>query len=84
MDLQRIVSDLKRERERIDRAIEALEGAGMTVAKRRSTASTPGVTRKSSKRRMSAQGRKRISEAMKKRWAARRRGNGRKLMPKAA
>jgi hypothetical protein len=82
VDLQRIVSELKKERDRIDRAIVALED-GVITAKQSKTASTPGVTRKSRKRRLSAAGRKRISEAMKKRWAARRRGNG-KSMPKAA
>jgi hypothetical protein len=82
VDLQRIVSELKRERDRIDRAIAALDGGGIT-AKQRKTASDLGATRKPRRRRLSAEGRKRISEAMKKRWAARRRSNG-KSMPKAA
>ena len=83
MDLQRIVSELKRERDRIDRAIAALNGEDV-AAKPRKTTSTRRVVRKTPKRLLSAEGRKRISEAMKKRWAARRRGNGGKSMPKAA
>jgi Spy/CpxP family protein refolding chaperone len=82
MDLQRIVSELKKERDHIDRAIVALEGRD-TAAKPRKTTSTLRVTRKSRKHRLTAEGRKRLSEAMKKRWAARRRGNG-KMMSKAA
>ena len=83
MDLERIVSELKRERDRIDRAIVALEGANV-AAKPKKTATNRGIIRKTRKRLLSAEGRKRISEAMKKRWAARRRGNGGKSMPKAA
>ena len=75
MDIQKIVAELERERDRIGRAIAALVesassnlttgksgGAGKTVAlgkrKRRGGGITPA-------------GRKRLSEAMKKRWAAR-------------
>ena len=82
MNLQRILSELKKERDRLDCAIDALEGRGLT-AKLRKTARTLGVSRKPRKHRLSAQGRKRISEVMKKRWAAYRRSNG-KAMPKAA
>lgn len=82
MDLERIVSELKRERDRIERAIVALEGRDI-AAKPRKTTSTLGAPRKFRKRRLSAEGRKRISEAMKKRWAVRRHGNG-KTMSKAA
>ena len=80
MDIQNILSDLKRERERLDRAIAALEGPG-TEQRRRgrpagsrnaasaSTASSSGRPR----RHMSAAARKRISEMMKQRWAERKR-----------
>src|SRR5664279_3800471 len=67
MDIQAIVSDLKAERNRIDQAISALEGLTSTAPRRgrppKST-STGG-----NRRRMSAAARKRISEAMKQRWA---------------
>jgi hypothetical protein len=75
MDIQNILADLRRERERIDRAIGALEGLG-TQARRRgrpagSGQSATGTKRK--RRHMSAASRKRISEMMKQRWAERKR-----------
>ena len=65
MDIERILSDLKSERERIDTAIRALEGG--TSGRR------PGRPVGSGKKRrtMSAAARKRISEMMKLRWAER-------------
>ena len=70
MDLQRIVAELKEERERLDRAIAALDGSGPGVRGRRGN---PGNGRRRGRRHMSAEARKRISEMMKKRWAERRR-----------
>ncbi len=73
MDIQNILSDLKRERDRLDRAISALEGprgrrrgrpAGSTSSSSASSSSRP-------RRHMSAAARKRISEMMKQRWAER-------------
>jgi hypothetical protein len=78
MDVQEIVAELKTERERLNQAIATLEhlGSGQETAKSR----TPKTTTvgnmwqagKSTRGRMTAEGRKRLSEAMKKRWAARR------------
>ena len=67
MDIQTIVSDLKAERNRIDQAISALEGLTSTGPRRGRPpkATTTGGNR----RRMSPSARKRISEAMKQRWA---------------
>ena len=67
MDIQTIVSDLKAERNRIDQAISALEGLTSTAPRRGRPpkAATTGGKR----RRMSPAARKRISEAMKQRWA---------------
>ena len=81
MDVQEIIAELKNETARLNQAIAALEGVGsrqgttksrtpvkaMSVAKVRqaSTGKKPGKG-------MSAEARKRISEAMKKRWAAQR------------
>jgi hypothetical protein len=81
MDVQEIIAELKNETARLNQAIAALEGADsrqgttksrtpvkpMSVAKirRASAGKKPGKG-------MSAEARKRISEAMKKRWAARR------------
>jgi hypothetical protein len=79
MDVQEIVAELKTERERLDQAIAILEdlGSGQETAKSRTLTKTAtvGNIRQAGKRArggMTAEGRKRLSEAMKKRWAARR------------
>ena len=56
MDLTNVVAALKEQRTRIDQAIAALEG---------------GTARRTRRPHMSAAARKRISEAMKQRWAQR-------------
>src|ERR1017187_106880 len=67
MDIQTIVSDLKAERNRIDQAISALEGLTSTAPRR---GQPPKATSTGGKRRrMSPAARKRISKAMKQRWA---------------
>jgi hypothetical protein len=69
MDIQNILNDLKRERERLDRAIAALEGPAVRRGRPAgSIASAPGP-----RRHMSTAARKRISEMMKQRWAERKR-----------
>src|ERR1035437_5146712 len=67
MGIQTLVSNLKDERNRIDQAITALEGLTSTVPRRGPPpkATTTGGKR----RRMSPAARKRISYAMKRRWA---------------
>lgn len=61
MDLERIVAELKSERDRVDQAIVALSG----------TRTVRRVGRPAGrKRRMSAEGRRRIAIAAKRRWAA--------------
>jgi hypothetical protein len=69
MDIQSILGDLKRERERIDRAISALEGLGS--GRRRGRPAGSHNVGKRPRRHMSAAARKRISEMMKQRWAER-------------
>ena len=72
--LGQIVSELKKERDDLNRAIAALEGIGgrrSQKAKISEKASTAQTSRKR-RRGLSAAGRRRISEAMKKRWAERR------------
>ena len=71
MDLERIVNELKKERDRLTNAIEALLGTqqGRTGSGSRA-ARGPGRRRK---HRLTPAGRKRLSEMMKKRWAERRR-----------
>lgn len=69
MDIERILSDLKKERDRLTRAIEALEGNRPSRAVR--TSRKGQVSRR--KRKLTPEGRKRLSDMMKKRWAERRR-----------
>jgi ABC-type glutathione transport system ATPase component len=80
MDLGKIVSELKSERDRLDRAIGALQAIG-------SGKSTVSASVRGSKRRhhLTAEGRRRLSQMMKKRWAERRKAKlVRKLNNKAA
>jgi hypothetical protein len=66
MDTQAILTQLKEERDQIQRAIDALEGTKAITGKRRG--SKPG-------RHMSAEARRRIGLAMKKRWALRKKAD---------
>jgi hypothetical protein len=70
MDFERVVAELRTERDRINQAIAAIEAL--------TTATTPS-TRKlgRGRRRMSAAGRKGIAWAAKKMWAERRKGTKR-------
>jgi len=80
MDMSQILTDLRKERDRIDQAINAIETLnGKAVrntvnfqrgSKSRTSQSTNGRT--GTRRGISAAGRKRISEAAKKMWAGRR------------
>jgi hypothetical protein len=74
MNIGQIVSELKKERDNLNRAIAALEGIGGRrphTGKISEKASSTQTSRKP-RRGLSAAGRRRISEAMKKRWAERR------------
>jgi len=80
MDIQSILNDLKKERERLDRAIAALEGPGSGPRRRGRPAGSGGGSASAGagggghpRRHMSAAARKRISEMMKQRWAERKR-----------
>ena len=66
MNTQDIVAELRSQRARLDSAIAALEGSVGAVARRGRPAKAGNCRRV-----MSAAARKRISEAMKKRWAER-------------
>ena len=78
MDIQQIVADLKNEKERLDRAIEALGDRGSvasksrTLAKRENSVETRSASASKTGRALTEEGRKRLSESMKKRWAERR------------
>jgi hypothetical protein len=69
-----MIADLKREAERISRAIAALAGLGTTERPKKRRVGTPkGATSRGKKRGgMTPAGRKRLSMLMKKRWAERR------------
>ena len=70
MDLNSIVSELKREQERIGKAINALlEGAGLKKPAGRPARKTAAPKRRGG---ITPAGRKRLAAAMKARWAARR------------
>jgi hypothetical protein len=70
LDIPRIVKDLKRERDRLNTAIAALEGTDLPRTRRKSSraANVPAPPRKK-RSRLTPEGRKRISDMMKKRWA---------------
>jgi hypothetical protein len=70
LDLARIVSELKSERDRISCAIALLENESTRTTRR---VATPIKMAPSKKRRrgLTPAGRKKLSEAMKKRWADR-------------
>ena len=73
MNVERIVRELKMERERLNRAIAALEEAESSANGRQSSAPSSGAGDKGGQgRHLTPAGRKRLSEAMKRRWAERR------------
>ena len=67
MNVDQIISALRAERDRLDRAIAALESGGGSYNR---SAGARGNGRR--KRRLTPEGRRRLSEMMKKRWAERR------------
>jgi len=71
MDINSIVAELKKERDRLDRAIAALDGESRTNGATR-TAGRPVAHKRAGGSRLTPAGRKRLSEMMKKRWAERR------------
>ena len=69
MDRQRIIAELKMERDRLSEAITALEGSTTVRGSRRG----PRAGRRARRpHRLSPEGRRRLSEMMKRRWAERR------------
>lgn len=70
MDLDSIVAELKGERDRISRAISLLENESTKIV-RKTAAPTKVAASKKRRGGLTSAGRKRLSEAMKKRWADR-------------
>jgi hypothetical protein len=84
MNTNEIIQQLRAERAKLDSAIQALEGVGGASAPKRrgrppgsSNKSVASGTRKT--RIMSAAARKRIADAMKKRWAAAKKSGKKRL-----
>ena len=69
MDLERIVSELEEERDRVSQAIALLKGAGRSA---RLGAAADAAGSRPRQGGMTPAGRRRLSELMKKRWAERR------------
>ena len=87
MDLGTIVSALKKERDQLNRAIAALEG--VDTAEKTVKSSRPTAIASTAKKRghgLTPEGRKRLSQLMKRRWAERRKkiASIRKPIKKAA
>ncbi len=82
MDIDSIVADLKKERDRVIKTIAALVGMGSAPAGKR-RGRKPGVKAAATTRKrrggISKEGRKKLSELMKKRWAERRKKGMTKL-----
>jgi len=72
LDTQRIVSELKAERNRLDKAITALDGANTTRAVAGNANSRKAAQAPRKRHHLTAAGRKRLSILMKKRWAEKR------------
>ena len=75
MDLEKLVADLMKERDRLGKAITALLGSALSGGGGKKRIGRPkGSTNKRKKRGggLTPAGRKRLSIAMKKRWAERR------------
>jgi hypothetical protein len=70
LDLSKILEQLRSERARMDEAITALEQITGRPGRRGRPRLAPGRPRR---RRLSPEGRRRLSEMMKKRWAERKR-----------
>ena len=73
MDLDKLVADLKKERDRLGRALSALLGSALSQGGKKRGGRPKGSTSKGRKRGgLTPEGRRRLSIAMKKRWAERR------------
>src|SRR5664279_766406 len=91
MNVSEIVAQLKNERSRLDAAIQALEGISGASDGRMSSGirpgrppgsankSTPAAAKPAKRRGMSAAARKRIAEAMRKRWAVAKKSGKKRL-----
>ena len=83
MDTKKILSDLRAELNHINQAIAALEALNDTGVRTQAVYKAAAESApKPRRRRMSAAGRRRISEAAKARWAERRKQTAKSASPK--
>jgi hypothetical protein len=82
VDTKKILSDLRAELDRINQAIAALETLNDTGLPAEAGYKAAGSAPQPRRRRISAAGRRRISEAAKARWAARRNTAAKPAAPK--
>jgi hypothetical protein len=77
VNMETIVTELKRERDRLNRAIAALEesDSGVASSKRMAVLPHAAPNGKGQGRHLTPARRRRLSEMMKKRWAERRKKN---------
>jgi hypothetical protein len=77
IDIQKVVSQLEQQRTAIDNALTALRAVAGNEAVSRALGSTQTAQKPTTrKRRLSAEGRKRIADAARKRWAAMKKASG--------
>ena len=69
MDTYRIIAELRAERDRIDRAISALEAVNSTGRRKAGRPPRAAATRRK-RGRMSAAARRKLSRLLRQRWAA--------------
>jgi len=69
LDTGRIVAELKRERDRLSLAITALEGLSPRATATKRAVPHRAAGSKKKRGHLTPEGRKRLSESMKKRWA---------------
>jgi hypothetical protein len=83
MNTNEIVQQLRAERDRLNAAIQALEGGGGVGGRGKRRGRPPGAKTKqqapAKRRTMSAAARKRIADAMKARWAAAKKSGKKRL-----
>lgn len=72
MQVSQIVTEIDAEIERLQQARNLLAGRGDLKSGRSGKSGAPKAARSSGKRKLSAEGRRKISEAQKARWAQRR------------
>ena len=72
MDLDKLVADLKKERDRLGKAITALLGSVMSGGGKKMGRPKGSTSKKRKRGGLTPEGRRRLSIAMKKRWAERR------------